>query len=196
MIAPMVLGLALFTQAGHLQQGEPMKQNRAPVQANPAPEDHPTSPDVDHLFGIAFLQSDRFETQAAALASNHGTADEVKGYAAKMMSEHSGMKESFDPVLHRLTASNDESHGGLAPADDLALKHLASLKPVDFDQEYIISQIGGHLTALAAFQAEADNGANAELKELARKWLPTIKAHLELAVDLSKHVAGSSPFKH
>ena len=48
---------------------------------------------------------------------------------------------------------------------------------------------------LMAFQTEAENGTNAQLKELARKWMPTIQAHLQLAVDTAKHVGGASPFK-
>jgi predicted outer membrane protein len=58
-----------------------------------------------------------------------------------------------------------------------------------------MQQIGGHLAALTAFQTEADNGTDPQLKALARKWLPSIQAHFELAVDLTQHVGGASSFK-
>jgi hypothetical protein len=65
----------------------------------------------------------------------------------------------------------------------------------DFDQEYLQAQIAGHLAALADFRAEADNGTDARVKALAQHWLPTIQSHLELAVSLTSHVGGASPFK-
>lgn len=98
------------------------------------------------------------------------------------------------PVLSRTL-------GALAPPerlsspDVLAMRHLESVSPVDFDQACAVQQIGDHLATLTAFQTEAENGTNPRLKALARKWLATIQAHLELAVDLTQHIGGSSPFK-
>lgn len=56
----------------------------------------------------------------------------------------------------------------------------------------MMSQIGGHLAMLTAFQTEADNGTDVELKQLVRKWMPTIQAHLQLAGDTAKHIGGAS----
>jgi putative membrane protein len=56
-------------------------------------------------------------------------------------------------------------------------------------------QIGDHLAAAGAFGAEARDGSDPELRAFAKKWLPTIEAHLELAVTLVKHVGGDTPFK-
>jgi predicted outer membrane protein len=44
-------------------------------------------------------------------------------------------------------------------------------------------------------RCKADDGTDPQLKELARTWLPTIQAHLELAVFLARHVGGSSPLR-
>ncbi|MGI0133874.1 MAG: DUF4142 domain-containing protein, partial [Candidatus Micrarchaeaceae archaeon] len=63
------------------------------------------------------------------------------------------------------------------------------------DQAYMLQQIGDHLATMTAFQTEAENGSDPQLKALVRKWLPTIKAHLELAVDTEQHIGGASPFK-
>ena len=129
----------------------------------------------------------------AELALKHGSANEVKGYAGKMIAEHKGLMEELMPILQSILTNAPPER--LAPPDQLALRHLESLKPVDFDQDYVVGQIGGHLTMLTAFKTEAANGTNPQLKELVRKWTPTIQAHLELAIDLAKHVGGASPFK-
>jgi putative membrane protein len=185
--------LTLLTQSGSPPPQAPMKQNRAPVQAQPAPMQQPSSAEVDRLFALAAMQGSNAEIDMAELALKRGSADEVKAYAGKMISEHKGMMEELMPVLHRILANPPAER--LAPADQLAMHHLESIKPVDFDQAYVMQQIGGHLATLTAFQTEADNGTDPQLKEVVRKWTPTIQAHLELAVDTAKHVGGASPFK-
>ena len=183
----------LLMQAGQISPQAPMKENRAPVPAAPAPLQQTESADVDRMFAIAFIQGGNAEMEFANVASQRATANEVKGYAAKMMAEHKGMAEEMMPILQRILTTQPATR--LAPCDELALKHLQAVKPVDFDQQYVMTQIGGHLAMLTVFRTEADNGTDAQLKELVRKWTPTIQAHLELAVDVVKHVGGSSPFK-
>lgn len=185
--------LLLLVQAGQISPQAPMKENRAPVQATPAPLQETQSGDVDRTFAIAFIQGTNAEMDFAEIASQRATANEVKAYAAKMIAEHKGMAEEIIPVLQRRATTQPPTR--MAPSDELAMKHLQAVKPVDFDQQYIMTQIGGHLAMLTAFQTEADNGTDAQLKEVVRKWTPTIQAHLELAVDVVKHVGGSSPFK-
>ncbi|MBV9156823.1 MAG: DUF4142 domain-containing protein [Acidobacteriaceae bacterium] len=187
------LVLAVLAQTGSPSSPAPMKENRAPVAAQPAPANQPSSPEVDRLFAIAATQGGNAEIDMAELAVKRGSANEIKGYASKMIAEHKGLMEEMMPVLQRL-ASNPPAER-LAPPDELAKRHLEAVKPVDFDQVYIMEQIGGHLAMLTAFQTEADNGTDAQLKELVRKWMPTIEAHLQLAVDTAKHVGGASPFK-
>ncbi len=192
----MILALlmwGLLAQAGSPSPQAPMKQNRAPVSAHPAPADQPASAEVDRLFAVAAMQGNNAEIDMAELALKRGSANEVKGYAGKMLAEHKGLMDEFTPVLQGILSNPPAER--LALMDQLAMYHLESVKPVDFDQVYVMAQIGGHLAMLTAFETEADNGTNAQLKELVRKWMPTIQAHLELAVDTAKHVGGASPFK-
>ena len=183
----------LIAQAGTSPQA-PMKENRAPVPAQPAPMKLQQSPDVDQTFAIAAMQGNNAEMDLAHLALERSNADEVKGYAKKMINEHEGLMNELTPVLQRLLAGKTPER--LAPADKLALLHLQSLAPADFNQMYTMQQIGDHLANLTAFKTAADNGTDPQLKEMAQKWTPTIQAHLELAVDLAKHVGGSSPFSN
>ena len=188
-----VLLLALFAQAGPPPPQTPMKENRAPVTVEPGPMQETESADVDRLFAIAAIQGSNAEIDMAELALKKATANEVKGYAGKMIAEHKGLMDALMPALGNVLINPPAER--LAPVDQLAMRHLEAVKPVDFDQLYVSTQIGGHLATLTAFQTEADNGTNARLKEVVRKWTPTIQAHLELAVDLTKHIGGASPFK-
>lgn len=193
MITAIFVLALMAAQAGPPAPQAPMKENRAPVPAIPAPMQEPQSEDVDRLFAVTFMQGNNAEMDLAELALRRGTANEVLGYAGKMIAEHKGMSEEMMPVLQHVLSTPPAAR--LAPPNDLAKRHLEAVKPVDFDQLYVMTQIGGHLAMLAAFQTEVDNGTDPQIKELARKWMPTIQAHLELAVDTAKHVGGSSPFK-
>ncbi len=186
---------AMFGQAGPPSPPpQPMMQNRAPVPVQPAPEKFATFASVDRTFALAAMQGNNAEIDMAQLALKRGTANEVKGYAGKMIAEHEGLMKDMDPVLRNVLGAAAPPERLAAP-DMLAMRHLESVPPVDFDQAYVMQQIGDHLATLTAFRTEADNGTNPQLKALARKWLPTIQAHLELAVDLTKHIGGASPFK-
>lgn len=168
-------------------------QNRAPVPANPSPMKFAESAAVDREFAIAAAQGNNAELDLAHLALQHAHASEALAFANKMIYEHEPIVKEFQPVVARLLPSGPPER--LAATDMLAFQHLQSIPAADFDQEYLTGQVAAHVITLAAFQTEVDNGTDPELKALARKWLPTIKSHLELAVDLTKHIGGSSPFK-
>ncbi len=188
----LVFILALLAQANSPSAPAPMKENRAPVPAEPAPGKEQESAEVDRLFATIAIQGNNAELDMAELALKRESANEVKGFAGKMIAEHEGLRDDMLP-LQRISSSSPSER--LSPADQLAMLHLQAVKPADFDQLYIMGQIGGHLHMLMAFEAEAENGTDPQLKELARKWMPTIQAHLQLAVDTAKHVGGASPFK-
>jgi predicted outer membrane protein len=80
-------------------------------------------------------------------------------------------------------------HGVAVPKDNSDTGVLDSLKPLkgaDFDKAYI-AKVGleGHQKAIAAFEKEASDGQNADLKKAAQKALPTIKEHYQMAQQLA-----------
>ncbi len=192
----MIAALALATLlAQATPPPNPQTQNRAPVQANPAPG-MPMLPSaaVDRTFALVAMQGGAAEMDMARLALQRSGVGEVKGYAQKMLDEHGRMASEMEPLLRRaLHASAPPQR--LAPPDALAYRHLQTVAPEAFDQAYAMQQIGDHLATMTAFQTEAEDGTDPALKTMAKKWLPTIQAHLELAVQMTRHVDVGSPFK-
>ncbi len=188
------LALVLLLAQGAPAPEKPTTENRAPVPVVPAPMKDPTFADVDRTFALAAMQGNNAEMDMARLALQRTGADEIKGYAAKMIAEHGALMADMMPALRR-TLRAPAPPQRLAPPDALAYRHLQGVGAVDFDQAYAMQQIGDHLATMTAFQTEADNGTDPQLKALARKWLPSIQSHLELAIDLTNHIGGSSPFK-
>lgn len=166
-------------------------QYRAPVPVIPPPAmDAAKLARVDRLFVEAASESNLVELQAARLALARSDTAEVRSFASKMIAEHSTLGTEAARLFPRNGTATTPS-----AAEAIALAYLQEVPKPDFDQQYMIGQIGGHLAATTVFAAEARDGANAELRAFAAKWLPTIQSHLQLAVDLTKHIGGSSPFK-
>ena len=192
MIAALVL-VTVLAQILPTPPPAPLGENQAPVHAAAAPFDIPAIPGIDRTFALAALQGNAAELDMAQLAMRRSSVPEVKAFAEKMMSEHMGLEDALKPALLRVLGAPPVTR--LAAPDMLAVAHLQTISDVDFDQVYATQQIGDHLATLTAFRTEADNGTDPQLKLLARKWLPTIEAHLQLAVGLTQHIGGDSPFK-
>jgi putative membrane protein len=58
---------------------------------------------------------------------------------------------------------------------------MMKLNDANFDKEYIDAMVKDHEKDLAAFQAEAQNGTDADVKAFASKTATVIKKHLDMA---------------
>jgi putative membrane protein len=172
----------------------PMRENQAPVAPSNPPLGIPPVTGVDKLFALAAMQGGNAEIDMARLALQRSHTTEVRAFAEKMLSEHMGIDDAMRPSLMHAYGEGLPPQR-LATADQLALDHLRTISDVDFDQVYLMQQIGDHLATLTAFHTEADNGTDPQLVALTKKWLPTIQAHLELAVETTDRIGGATPFK-
>ncbi len=169
-------------------------QNMDPVTAPvPPAERSPQLAAVDDAFAIAATQGNDAEIDAARLALVRSSTDDVKSFARLMLHDHGEIGSEGKPLIAPHLA---HPPARLAPPDVLGIDRLAHASPVEFEQQYAMLQIGDHLAAEGAFAAEARDGKDPALRAFAKKWLPTIEAHLQLAVSMVKHIGGDSPFKN
>ncbi len=137
-------------------------------------------PAPDKAFVQAATMSNSTEIDASKLAMDNSFDSAVKSFARRMLVDHM-----------KLTAAMKMAtpHGDAAPVDnsDTALiSQLKAVKGKDFDTLYIQKiALQGHKDAIAAFEAEIQNGQNADLKKAAEKALPTIKMHYAVAKKLA-----------
>jgi predicted outer membrane protein len=78
------------------------------------------------------MQGNDAELGMAHLALRRASANEVKGFAGKMIAEHEGLMKEMQPVLSRISGAQRRER--LAAPDALAVRHLESVAPVDFYQ--------------------------------------------------------------
>ncbi|WP_345817588.1 DUF4142 domain-containing protein (plasmid) [Paraburkholderia sp. PREW-6R] len=135
---------------------------------------------VDKDFVQAASMSSSTEIDASKLATSHSSDKDVKSFAHHMILDHTKLTVQLKMAApHGVTVPKDNS-------DTAVLDSLKPLKGADFDKAYI-TKVGleGHKQAIAAFEKEASDGQNADLKKAAQKALPTIKEHYQMAQQLA-----------
>ncbi|KDR31912.1 DUF4142 domain-containing protein [Caballeronia zhejiangensis] len=137
-------------------------------------------PAVDKAFVQAASESSSTEIDTAKLATSQSQDKDVKSFAHHMMIDHTKLTMQLKMAA---------PHGVEVPTDNSDTTVIDALKPLkgkEFDTMYI-QKVGveGHQKAVAAFQKEAQEGQNADLKKAAQKALPTIQKHLKMAQDLA-----------
>jgi putative membrane protein len=137
-------------------------------------------PPQDKAFVQAASSSGSTEIDAAKLATRQSQDKDVKSFAHHMMLDHTKLTMQLKMAApHGVTVPKDNS-------DTSTLDSLKALHGKEFDAAYI-QKVGvqGHQEAVQAFQKEAQEGQNADLKKAAQKALPTIQEHLKMAQDLA-----------
>jgi len=153
--------------------------------AAPAP-----APAVDATFLLLARQANDAEIDMAQLALRRSGADEARMFAQNMVADHTQLAaqlRALAPDAHDAPREGDAAR--------LAMLRLGEIPAADFDQQYLLQQIGDHLAAISLYSTEADEGRSSQLRAFAGHTLGMLQAHLQQAVDDEGHIGGSSPSK-
>ncbi len=153
----------------------------APVAEAPPPP--PALSATDQSFVTMAAQGGMAEVQMATLAQTNARSPRVKSYASEMIKDHSAANDQ----LMKLAQAK-----GVTPPTDLSETQnqqkamLGGEKGAKFDRDYMHGQVADHQSMVQAFQEEAQNGQDPEIKAFAASTLPTIQQHLTEA----QHASG------
>ncbi len=136
----------------------------------------------DNLFAAAAAANDLAELTVANMALQRAAHAETKVFAQQMVKDHNQTTRE----LMALAAAKSLALPRMPDVkDQAAADALGGLSGPDFDREFLKQQLAGHMGAVQLFQAEAERGADPDLKAFAAKYLPKLKEHLEM---VHKHV--------
>jgi predicted outer membrane protein len=139
------------------------------------------SPETDRGFVRVADMSSATEIAAGKLAMSNSQDDDVKAFAREMIKDHKRLASELKAAL---PASFKVPESG---PDRAVLESLQPLKGKQFDDAYIATVgLQGHREAIAAFEREASGGQVAPIRQAARKALPTIKHHYQMAQELAR----------
>jgi len=125
------------------------------------------------------------EVQLGKLAQDKGGDQKVKEFGERMVKDHSAANDE----LKQIASSKGVSlPGQMDPESQKTYDRLQKMDGAQFDRSYISDMVSDHHKDIAAFENEAKNGKDADVKAFARKTLPTLKEHLRMAESDHKSV--------
>jgi putative membrane protein len=128
------------------------------------------------------------EIQLGKLAQEKASSDAVKQFGQRMVDDHTKANEQLKRIAAEANITVPDSIDSKRQA---RIDKLSALIGTQFDQAFIKDQLKDHEEDVRKFQAEAENGSNAQIKSFASSTLPTLKEHLNMAKDLKKSKGSS-----
>jgi putative membrane protein len=134
----------------------------------------PVTPTANFAAQVAF--GDMFEIESSKLALERASSPEVKGFAQRMVDDHSAAAVHFKEAV--LQAQLPMPPDKVDARRLTILEELAEKRGEDFDKSYIETQFKAHMEAVALFRGYAQGGEDARLRAFASQTLPTLESHL------------------
>lgn len=162
----------------------------APAPATAAPAPAVTDPQIADIV----VAANEVDIAAGELARTRATDAEVKAFAEKMVTDHTGVNKAASDLVGRLgvtpepTATSDQLRQG----GEQTRTALQGQSGAAFDRAYIDSEVTYHQAVLDALDQTLIPGAtNAELKALLQQTRPAVEAHLQHARQIQARLGGS-----
>jgi putative membrane protein len=127
------------------------------------------------------------EIELGKIASQKAQSDEVKSFAAMMISDHTTADAELKQLASTKSITITLKSDTLRPEQDykLAAKQLDLLSTDKFDRAYLTTMFDDHKRAVALFQLGAAS-KDTTVKAYAEKYLPKLRDHLAQVEKLIK----------
>lgn len=135
----------------------------------------------DSNFARNACESSAAEIEMSQLAAANTKTKEVRSFARKLASDHERAEKQLSALFTRKQIAGEHE---LDLNYQTSLDELARLKGGAFDQAFKDEVIRAHENAIAAFQKEASEGSDPDLRAFAQKRLPELQRHLQVARNL------------
>jgi predicted outer membrane protein/sporulation protein YlmC with PRC-barrel domain len=169
LIATTFVAVPALAQTSAPATNPPALNNQAPAAARMS------GPNVNAAeFVNQAANSDMFEIQSSQLALTKTQENRIRDFAQHMIQDHTAASDKLKAAAKDQTvpANLDQEHTQM-------LQQLQQVAGNDFNRSYVQMQFNGHQKAVALFEAYAQNGDNAQLKQLAQETVPTLREHLQ-----------------
>jgi putative membrane protein len=138
----------------------------------------------DAQIAAIVVAANQVDIDAGKLAESKSASKEVKDFAQRMVTDHTGVNKSATELVTKLKVKPEENptSTSLKKGGEDTRKRLQGLKGAEFDKAYIDNEVTYHQTVLDAVDKTLiPNAKNEELKALLVKVRPAFVAHLEHA---------------
>ena len=138
----------------------------------------------DAQIAAIVVAANQVDIDAGKLVESKSASKEVKDFAQRMVTDHTGVNKSATELVTKLKVKPEENptSTSLKKGGEDTRKRLQGLKGAEFDKAYIDNEVTYHQTVLDAVdETLIPNAKNEELKALLVKVRPAFVAHLEHA---------------
>lgn len=132
-------------------------------------------------------QGGMMEVALAKVAASKAQNPEVKKLAGMIAADH----EKLNAEVKALAGKKNVTLPTAADSDQSDIEELQKQKGTALDNAFIEAMIDDHENDIAAFQRQADNSTDPDVKAFAVKTLPTLKMHLDKVKLLRTKIASS-----
>ena len=132
----------------------------------------------DAQFVVNTADAGMTEIQAGQLAEQMGMAKDVKKYGTMMVKDHTAAADKLKAIA---ASKNMTLPAALSPDAQKTIDDLQKKQGKDFDKAYIDQMVADHKKVISAFESEAKNGSDADIRGFADSTLHTLRHHLDEA---------------
>jgi putative membrane protein len=132
----------------------------------------------DQQFVLDAASGGLYEVQSSQKALVKSQDSRVKTIAQHMIDDHTKANNALMALAQRkgVAAASLMTN----PRHTQMLQQLDAANGSDFDRLYLDQQRQAHTESIAAFQAEANNGFDRDIRDFAASTLPTLRGHLDM----------------
>lgn len=127
-----------------------------------------------------------FEIASSRLALQRTQDPGVREFAQRMVDDHNAANQALRMAVANIREVGLNRVGGMEPRHQQWMSTLQQANGEDFERLYIHYQALGHKEAVELFQNYAWNGENNRLREFAVSWMPMLRQHHAMAMNLTR----------
>jgi putative membrane protein len=146
-------------------------------------QDSLNSEDTDYL--VSSAEGSRLEVVLGGMAQTHAKDINVKEFGLKMVQDHS---LEHKQVMNMADSKNFDVPDHPSKDQQEEIEELSHYYGDKFDKEYISYEVWDHKQDIKDANGEIQDGNDADVKNMARVWLPILVGHLEYAEWVAKKV--------
>jgi putative membrane protein len=139
----------------------------------------------DRKFVQMAADMDAREVQFSERAKEKAQNEQVREFATLMVQDHGKTNRELLKLAERFHESGGPPYKRQEQSVKKAVAELSALQGAEFDRRYMQAMLKDHQESVRLFERQAQNGKDPELKALAAKTLPQLKAHLEKAQQIA-----------
>jgi putative membrane protein len=139
---------------------------------------NPTLSTSDATFMTTAARGGMAEVQMGQLAERNGRSAQVRHFGQQMINDHGRANQEMMALAQQKQITPPS---GIGAEQQRNYDNLAKLRGSTFDRAYARAMVQDHQEDLRAFQDEAMNGTDPDVKAFAARHVPVLQEHLRMA---------------